>query len=156
MTKATTQIPITPARTADSSNAIRANSNCEAVEVSAGSNKLERCQAPKGGKPWQSKLLPHIDEVRELRKHRHTYNDISEILLRRHGLKIATSSIFNFVRVRERHRGPHKLPEERDSQVKAVRAISAPPAVGHSRDEASPWEILNTSDKPLLILRNKH
>jgi IS30 family transposase len=65
------------------------------------------------GKPFQSKLLPHLAFVRERRARRWSYVRIAAALRQEHGLSVAPSTIFSFVKVRARRpRAVHTLPEE--------------------------------------------
>jgi hypothetical protein len=60
--------------------------------------------------PYQSKLIPHEDFIRECRAKRWSYPRIASALLEQHGLKAAASTIFHFVKVRARKRRPLELP----------------------------------------------
>jgi hypothetical protein len=53
-------------------------------------------------KPYQSKLVPFTDLIRELRQKGKSYQQIAEILRTEHGTPTAASSIYGFVKVRSK------------------------------------------------------
>jgi len=53
-------------------------------------------------KPFQSKLVPFTDLIRELRQKGKSYQQIAEILRTEHGMPTAASSIYGFVKVRSK------------------------------------------------------
>jgi len=53
-------------------------------------------------KPFQSKLVPFTDLIRELRQKGKSYQQIAEILSTEHGMVTAASSIYGFVKVRSK------------------------------------------------------
>lgn len=55
-------------------------------------------------KPPRSKLEPHQDVIRELRRKGRTYEDISQFFAVHLNLKVAPSTIYAFVQVRARRR----------------------------------------------------
>lgn len=64
------------------------------------------------GKPFQSKLLPHLAFIRVRRARRWSYTRIAAALREEHGLSVAPSTIFSFVKVRARRpRAVHTLPD---------------------------------------------
>ena len=71
------------------------------------------------GRPFQSKLLPHLEFIRECRTQRMSYPRIAVELRARFGLHCAPSTVFSFVKVRARQRPVFALPE-------AVRSPTAP------------------------------
>jgi hypothetical protein len=66
--------------------------------------------------PYQSKLIPHEDFIREGRAKRWTYPRIAAALLEQHCLKVAPSTIHHFVKVRARKRRLVELPPKPSSQ----------------------------------------
>src|SRR4026207_626226 len=58
------------------------------------------------GKPYQSSLIPHEEEIIALRQHRPPmpYAQIAAVLREKHGLVIQRAAIFKFVKVRSRRR----------------------------------------------------
>jgi hypothetical protein len=57
-------------------------------------------------KPPRSKLEPHEDVIRQLRRKGRTYEDIAQFFADHLNLKVAPSTICAFVRVRARRRQP--------------------------------------------------
>ena len=66
---------------------------------------------PEGGKPFQSKLSPFYELIARLRKQHTPYPEIARILHEEHGLKVAASTIFQFVKVRAQRSGVFALPD---------------------------------------------
>ena len=60
--------------------------------------------------PYQSKLIPHEDFIRQCRAKRWSYPRIAAALLAEHGLKTGASTIFDFVKVRARKKRLIALP----------------------------------------------
>jgi IS30 family transposase len=60
--------------------------------------------------PYQSKLIPHEDFIRQCRAKRWSYPQIAAALLAEHGLKTGASTIFDFVKVRARKKRLIELP----------------------------------------------
>ena len=60
--------------------------------------------------PYQSKLIPHEDFIRQRRAKRWSYPRIAAALLSEHGLKTGASTIFDFVKVRARKKRLIELP----------------------------------------------
>ena len=55
-------------------------------------------------KPPRSKLEPHRELIRELRRKGRTYREVSRLFAERLGLRVAPSTLHSFVKVRARHR----------------------------------------------------
>jgi hypothetical protein len=53
-------------------------------------------------KPFQSKLVPFTDLIRELRQKGKSYQQIAEILRTEHGMLTSASGIYGFVKVRSK------------------------------------------------------
>ncbi len=72
----------------------------------------------------RSKLEPHADLIRELRRKGRTYEDIARFFAVRLNLKVAPSTIYAFVRVRarRRERSPIELPSARASKRRSYLA----------------------------------
>ena len=100
-------------------------------------------------KPFQSKLIPHLEFIRECRGRAMSYPCISAELRSRFGVSAAASTIFAFVKVRARRRPVFSLPLRETSAVASPHAapsIPRPP----TRPPASPSNWLNYDpDKPL-------
>jgi hypothetical protein len=52
----------------------------------------------------RSKLEPHRELIRELRRRGRTYREVSRLFAERLGLQVAPSTLHSFVKVRARHR----------------------------------------------------
>ena len=63
------------------------------------------------GKPFQSKLVPHTEFIRESRARGLGYREIAAELHSRFGLRTAPANIFSFVKVRARRRPVFALPQ---------------------------------------------
>lgn len=55
-------------------------------------------------KSYRSKLEPHRELIRELRRKGRTYRDLARIFQERLGLHVAPSTLHSFVKVRAKHR----------------------------------------------------
>ena len=101
------------------------------------------------GKPFQSKLNPHMEFIRESRARGLGYREIAAELRSRFGLHTAPANVFSFVKVRARRRPVFALPERET----AIVAPSRPAPAGartHTRPPASPSNWLNYDpEKPL-------
>jgi hypothetical protein len=88
------------------------------------------------GKPFQSKLGPVTEVVRDLRRQRKSYREIAQILRDEHGLAVDRTTIWSFVKVRSHPRRVITMAEEtavnRTSPVAegrdAIAALKAKPA----------------------------
>lgn len=56
------------------------------------------------GKPFQSKLEPVTEIIRDLRRQRKSYREIAQILGDEHGLAVDRTTIWSFVKVRSHPR----------------------------------------------------
>lgn len=91
-------------------------------------------------KPPRSKLEPHRDLIRELRRKGQTYRDIARIFGERLHLSVTPSTIHSFVKVRARHRkqvqfelppATMEVPSIGNGQIAALKA--KPTAHGEKR-----------------------
>jgi hypothetical protein len=55
-------------------------------------------------KPPRSKLEPHRELIRELRRKGRTYREVARLFHERLGLRVAPSTLHSFVKVRAKHR----------------------------------------------------
>ncbi len=55
-------------------------------------------------KPLRSKLEPHRELIRELRRTGRTYREVSRLFAERLGLQVAPSTLHSFVKICARHR----------------------------------------------------
>lgn len=67
--------------------------------------------ATKGGKPFQSKLVPFEDLIRTERKRRRSYRQIAATLHEQHGLTVNFRTIQSFVKVRAKRPRGYRLPD---------------------------------------------
>jgi IS30 family transposase len=79
------------------------------------------------GKPFQSKLEPFLEQIRQWRCQRWSYPRIAEALHKEHGMAVAPSTIFSFVKVRAKGRKVFDLPSQETSS-----------SLGHSTSRKSP------------------
>ena len=56
------------------------------------------------GRPFQSKLEPVAQVIRDLRRHRKSYREIAQILRDEHGVAVDRTTIWSFVKVRSNPR----------------------------------------------------
>ena len=66
---------------------------------------------------FQSKLEPYLEFIRECRAKRWSYPRIAAALRELHGLSVAPSTIFSFVKVRAKRRRLYALPPSVDPPV---------------------------------------
>jgi transposase len=73
------------------------------------------------GRPWQSRLIPHEEEILELRRRRPPmpFDQITARLATKYGVKVHLDTVHNFVKVRlglyrenSRKRSPGRTPVE--------------------------------------------
>lgn len=79
------------------------------------------------GKPFQSKLVPHTEFIRESRARGLGYREIAAELESRFGLRTAPANIFSFVKVRARRRPVFAMPQYETSAVPPTRPAPAAP-----------------------------
>lgn len=78
-------------------------------------------------KPFQSKLRPHLEFIRECRAQEMSYPRIAAELRARFGLSAAPSTIFAFVKVRAQRRSVITLLAPQPASPVSVAAQLAPP-----------------------------
>lgn len=76
------------------------------------------------GKPYQSSLIPHEDEILSLRKRRPpvAFARIAELLKEKHQVSIQRAGIFKFVKVRARWRKKENRPASRTANTSLARS----------------------------------
>jgi hypothetical protein len=90
--------------------------------------------------PYQSKLIPHEDFIRDCRAKRWSYPRIAAALLEQHGLKTGASTIHDFVKVRARKRRLLELPAKPsrlESNHTAGGFFEPPPAQPKPKNDSS-------------------
>lgn len=90
------------------------------------------------GKPFQSKLEPLAEIIRDLRRHRKSYRQIAQILRDEHGIVADRSTIWNYVKVRSKPRRDFAMLEDSSavsrtavngrSAIELLKAKPLPPA----------------------------
>ena len=80
------------------------------------------------GKPFQSKLNPHEDEIFVLLDAGWSFRRVAEQLNRTHGLGVTHNAVFSFVKCRRKRRGPRFFfeglsPDIRDHMLKQIAAV---------------------------------
>ena len=90
--------------------------------------------------PYQSKLIPHEDFIRECRSKRWSYPRIATALQEVRGLKAAASTIHHFVKVRARKRHLLELPAKPSTHETSTLAggFFEAPASPKSKNESKP------------------
>src|ERR1700733_13681548 len=68
------------------------------------SNSIETRFIDLPPKPPRSKLEPHRELIRELRRKGRTYREVAQLFHERLGLYVAPSTLHSFVKVRAKHR----------------------------------------------------
>ena len=101
------------------------------------------------GKPFQSKLNPHMEFIRDGRARGLGYREIAAELHSRFGLRTAPANIFSFVKVRARRRPVFALPQRETATVPPARPAPAVPR-RPTRPAPAPANWLNYDpEKPL-------
>jgi hypothetical protein len=101
------------------------------------------------GKPFQSKLVPHTEFIRESRARGLGYREIAAELRSRFGLHTAPANIFSFVKVRARRRPVFTLPQ-RDTPPAAPTRPAPAARCPHPRPASAHANWLNYDpEKPL-------
>ena len=77
-----------------------------------------------GIQPYRSRLLPHLDEIRRLRRSRRTWRDIAKHLANKHGIQITAAGVHIFFkRATRRKRAPLGFEDPRVSQPAAGNSL---------------------------------
>ena len=82
---------------------------------------------------FQSKLEPYREFIRECRAKRWSYPRIATALKQDHGLSVAPSTIFSFVKVRAKRRHLYALPPSDEPRV-----VPPAPVTSQAREFFSP------------------
>jgi hypothetical protein len=105
-------------------------------------------------KPPRSKLEPHRDLIRELRRKGQTYRDVARLFQERLGMYVAPSTLHSFVKVRAKHRKrtQFELPPSESaaadlSAPNSVAALKAKPVVR----TAKPARFVFRESEPLTL-----
>jgi hypothetical protein len=91
-------------------------------------------------KPPRSKLEPHRELIRELRRKGRTYREVARLFQERLGLYVAPSTLHSFVKVRAKHRKktqfelpPIEMIATDSSALDRVAALKAKPIVPETK-----------------------
>jgi hypothetical protein len=108
-------------------------------------------------KPPRSKLEPHHELIRELRRKGRTYREVARLFHERLGLHVALSTLHSFVKVRAKHRKrtqfelpPVGLAAAESPVLERVAALKAKPAVR----EAKHTRFVFRENEPLTLTTN--
>ena len=108
-------------------------------------------------KPPRSKLEPHRELIRELRRKGRTYREVARLFHDRVGLHVAISTLHSFVKVRAKHRKrtqfelpPVGLAAAESPVLERVAALKAKPAVR----EAKHTRFVFRENEPLTLTTN--
>lgn len=108
-------------------------------------------------KPPRSKLEPHRELIRELRRKGRTYREVAHLFEERLGLYVAPSTLHSFVKVRAKHRKrtqfelpPVQLATAESPVLDSVTALKAKPMVR----TAKPARFVFRENEPLTLTSN--
>ena len=97
---------------------------------------------------FQSKLEPYREFIRECRAKRWSYPRIAAALWEDHGLSVAPSTIFSFVKVRAKRRRVYALPPSDEPSVgqpvqinSRAREFFSPPELKPDENKRRPYNI---------------
>lgn len=108
-------------------------------------------------KPPRSKLEPHRELIRELRRKGRTYREVAKLFSERLGLYVAPSTLHSFVKVRAKHRKrtqyelpPVELSVPESSVPDRVAALKSKPLAR----AAKPTRFVFKENEPLTLAMN--
>ena len=108
-------------------------------------------------KPYRSKLEPHRELIRELRRKGRTYREVARLFEERLGLYVAPSTLHSFVKVRAKHRKrtqfelpPTQFATAESPVLDRVSAFKAKPVVR----TAKPARFVFRENEPLTLASN--
>lgn len=108
-------------------------------------------------KTYRSKLEPHRELIRELRRKGRTYREVAHLFEARLGLYVAPSTLHSFVKVRAKHRKraqfelpPIQLASAESPVLDRVSAFKAKPVVR----TAKPARFVFRENEPLTLTSN--
>jgi hypothetical protein len=109
------------------------------------------------GNPFQSKLEPFADLIRDWRRRRKSYRLIAQMLRDEHGVVTDHTSIWSYVKVRSRSRPVYTMTEDAvrkhptPSVLDPIARLKAKPVVA---PKAPIFEY--DENKPLTLINEKH
>ena len=105
-------------------------------------------------KQYRSKLEPHHELIRELRRKGRTYREVARLFDERLGLYVAPSTLHSFVKVRAKHRKrtqfelpPLELAAADSPVLERVAALRSKPALRNSK----PSRFVFRENEPLTL-----
>jgi hypothetical protein len=108
-------------------------------------------------KPPRSKLEPHRELIRELRRKGRTYREVARLFHERLGLYVAPSTLHSFVKVRAKHHKrtqfelpPLELSSPSSPVLDRVTALRAKPVVPNTK----PARFVFRENEPLTLTGN--
>jgi hypothetical protein len=108
-------------------------------------------------KPPRSKLEPHRDLIRELRRKGRTYREVAHLFQERLGLYVAPSTLHSFVKVRAKHRKrtqfelpPIQLAAPEQPVLERIAVLKATPTARN----AKPARFVFRENEPLTLTSN--
>jgi hypothetical protein len=108
-------------------------------------------------KPYRSKLEPHRELIRELRRKGQTYRQVARLFYEHFGLYVAPSTLHSFVKVRAKHRKrtqfelpPLELSSASSPAFDRVAALRAKTAVPKSKST----RFVFRESEPLTLTNN--
>jgi hypothetical protein len=108
-------------------------------------------------KQYRSKLEPHRELIRELRRKGRTYREVAKLFSERLGLHVAPSTLHSFVKVRAKHRKrtqyelpPVELSVPESSVPDRVAALKSKPLAR----AAKPTRFVFKESEPLTLAMN--
>jgi hypothetical protein len=106
---------------------------------------------------YRSKLEPHRELIRELRRKGRTYREVARLFDERLGLYVAPSTLHSFVKVRAKHRKrtqfelpPLELAAADSPVLERVAALRSKPALRNSK----PSRFVFRENEPLTLTSN--
>jgi hypothetical protein len=113
---------------------------------------MSQTHHPSRGNPFQSRLEPFADLIRDLRRRRKSYREIAEILRDKHGIVADRTTVWSFVKVRSKHRHVFTMAEE-PVHARAAKSSHDPIAALKAKPVPVPKKPLFTFDenKPLTL-----
>jgi hypothetical protein len=104
-------------------------------------------------KPPRSKLEPHRELIRELRRGGRTYREVAQLFRERLGLYVAPSTLHSFVKVRAKHRKRTQFelpPLETAAETDSVSVLRARPIFSKPK----PTRFVFRENEPLTLTGN--
>jgi hypothetical protein len=101
------------------------------------------------GRPFQSKLEPHLDFIREGRKKRWSYRRIAQALGEQFEMKVSPNAVFSFVKVRSKPLRMYELVSAHSQPIESKPSTSGffePAPTQKTHENTKPKWNLNPKD----------